>query len=83
MALKEEAVSGPDKQKLSVQVKEECLEEARDAVIFMRTQGVHETLSAFVEKALEAQIMKVRKKYTNGERLPERKGDLNPGRPLS
>jgi hypothetical protein len=69
VALKEEAVSGPDKQKLSVQVKEECLEEARDA--------------AFVEKALEAQIMKVRKKYTNGERLPERKGDLNPGRPLS
>lgn len=73
---------GSEKQKLSVQVSQECLEEARDAVIFMRTHGVHETLSAFVEKALEAQIMKIRKKYTDGERLPERKRDLHPGRPL-
>lgn len=76
-------MAGPEKQKLSVQVSQECLEEARDAVIFMRTHGVHETLSAFVEKALEAQIMKIREDYTNGERLPERNGELHPGRPLS
>ena len=69
--------------KLSVQVSGECAEEARDAVMFLRTQGVHMTLSGFVEKALETELKKLRKKYNDGERLPRRKTELSPGRPLS
>lgn len=73
----------PEREKLSVQVSEECGEEARDAVIFLRTRGVHTTLSSFVEKAIEAEIERLRKTYNAGERLPRRKTELGPGRPLS
>ena len=69
--------------KLSVQVSEGCAEEARDAVMFLRTQGIHMTLSGFVEKALETELKKLRKKYNDGKRLPRRKTELSPGRPLS
>ena len=69
--------------KLSVQISEECGEEARDAVMFLRTKGKHTTLSAFVEGALESELMKLRRKYTGGKRLPRRKSDLSPGRPIS
>jgi len=73
----------PDREKLSVQVSAECGEEARDAVIFLRTQGIHTTLSGFVEKAIKAEIERLRKTYNEGQRLPRRKTELGPGRPLS
>ena len=69
--------------KLSVQISEKCGEEARDAVMFLRTKGKHTTLSGFVEDALEAELMRLRRKYSGGKRLPRRKVDLSPGRPLS
>jgi hypothetical protein len=70
------------KARLTVQISEDCLEEARDAVIFLRTRGVHTTLTEFVEAALLAQLERERAAHDLGERFPKRSSDLPAGRPL-
>jgi hypothetical protein len=70
------------KASLSVQVGEECLEESRDAVLFLRTKGIHVTLTQFVEAALERQIERLRDEHNDGKRFPRREQDLVPGRPF-
>lgn len=72
----------PGKARLTVQISEERLEEARDAVIFLRTRGVHTTLTEFVEAALEAELQRLREEHTGGRRFPQRSTELPAGRPL-
>ena len=70
------------KARLTVQISEERLEEARDAVIFLRTRGVHTTLTEFVEASLGAELQRLRDEHTGGERFPHRTTELPAGRPL-
>lgn len=71
-----------EKARLTVQISEDCLEEARDAVIFLRTRGVHTTLTEFVEASLEAELQRRREEHNQGRRFPPRSADLPAGRPL-
>ncbi len=73
---------GTEKARLTVQISADCLEEARDAVIFLRTRGIHTTLTEFVEASLEAELRRQRDAHHGGARFPQRSADLPAGRPL-
>ncbi len=75
--------SGGKRTRLTVKVSDEMVEELRDAVMFLHTQGVHTTLVGLIESAVDAELKRIKRKYNEGQDLPSRRADLPVGRPIS
>ncbi len=69
--------------RLTVKVPDEMVEEVRDAVMFLHTQGVHTTLVGIIEDAVDAELKRLKRKYNEGQDFPSRKADVPVGRPIS
>ncbi len=69
--------------RLTVKVSDQMVEELRDAVMFLHTQGVHTTLVGLIESAVDAELRRIKRKYNEGQDLPSRGADLPVGRPIS
>jgi hypothetical protein len=68
--------------KLTVQLPAELVEELRDAVVFLPTQGVQATVAGLVTQALPDQLAWLRDQYHDGHRFPQRHTDPQAGRPI-
>ena len=69
--------------RLTVKVPDEMVEEVRDAVMFLHTQGVHTTLVGIIEDAVDAELKRLKRKHNEGQGFPSRKADVPVGRPIS
>lgn len=66
--------------KLTVQLSAELIDELRDAVVFLPTQGVQATVAGLVSQALERELVRLREEHHGGHRFPERNAEPRAGR---
>lgn len=69
--------------KLTVQLPAEVVDELRDAVVYLPTQGVQATVAGLVTQALEAELVRLREQHCDGYPFPARNTEPRPGRPIS
>lgn len=69
--------------KLTVQLPAELVDELRDAVVFLPTQGVQATVAGLVTQALEHELATLREQHHDGHPFPARNTDPRAGRPVS
>jgi hypothetical protein len=63
-------------------IPEHLLNELRDCVVYLSGPPERLTLASLAERALEAELRRLRKKHTAGEAFPKRDGALRGGRPI-
>jgi hypothetical protein len=67
----------------SFKVPAELVQEARNAVFWLRAQGRHEaTLAGLVEDAVRAHLDQLKQEHNNGQDFPMVRAKLPRGRPL-
>lgn len=71
-----------DRAKLTVQLRSELVDELRDAVVYLPTQGVQATVAGIVEQALDHELARLREEHHRGERFPARDVQPRAGRPV-
>jgi hypothetical protein len=54
---------------LTVKVSDQMVEELRDAVMFLHTQGAHTTLVGLIESTVDAELKRIRRRYNEGQDL--------------
>lgn len=74
--------AGADRAKLTVQLRSEVIDELRDAVVYLPTQGVQATVAGIVEQALDHELARLRQEHHAGERFPARDVQPRAGRPV-
>lgn len=74
--------AGTDRTKLTVQLRSELVDELRDAVVYLPTQGVQATVAGIVEEALNHELTRLREEHHGGERFPARDVQPRAGRPV-
>ena len=61
----------------------ELLEEARNAVVHLSGPPLRLTLTALAERALRAELDRLKRQYNDGQEFPPRQEDLKGGRPIA
>jgi len=67
------------KAKLSVNLPSDLIEEVRDAVDALGGPPYRLSMTAFAENALRAELERLKRAETEGEKFPSRTGPLKPG----
>lgn len=62
---------------------QELLEEARDAVVHLAGPPARLTLTKLAERALAAELARLKQQYNHGQDFPHREYDLKGGRPIA
>lgn len=60
----------------------EIVDEARDAVSALAGPPLHLTLAELVDRALRAELGRLRKQHNGGEPFPKRRAPIRSGRPI-
>lgn len=72
----------PKKIRATLYMPAELLEEARDATVFLAGYPARLTLAAIAEKAIRAELARLKKRYNDGKDFPQREENLQGGRPI-
>ncbi len=75
--------SASRKVRATLYVPESLLEEARDAVVFLAGYPARLTLTLLVERALRAELARLKQAYNASQDFPPRSEDLKGGRPIA
>lgn len=59
------------------------LEEARDTVVYLAGHPLRLTLTELVDRALRAELKRLRDQHHAGQQFPKRAADLKGGRPIA
>lgn len=68
--------------KLTVQLPADLVDELRDAVVYLPTQGVQATVAAIVKQAVHRELSRLRDDHHQGQRFPARITQPRVGRPV-
>lgn len=74
--------AAPERAKLTVQLPRDVIEELRDAVVYLPSQGVQATVAGLVEQAVRRELALLRDDYRAGEPFPTRDTQPRVGRPV-
>jgi hypothetical protein len=62
---------------------QELLDEARNAVVHLAGPPERLTLTGLAERALRAELQRLKEQYNDGQEFPPRQEDLKGGRPIA
>ena len=75
------ARAAPAKVRVTFHLREDLAEQCRDAVVRLAGPPLHLTLATLAERALGAELERLRKGHNRGRPFPRRTVDLKGGRP--
>jgi hypothetical protein len=70
------------KQRITSYLRPAIAEELRDAVRALSGPPEHLTVAALLERAVTAELVRLRRRHNNGEPFPKTEGALRVGRPI-
>jgi hypothetical protein len=74
---------GAEKVRATLYVSADVLDEARNAAVFLAGYPLRLTLTSLVDRALRAELERLRNEYQNGQAFPLRTAELKGGRPIA
>lgn len=75
--------AGSRRVRATLYISEEILQEARDAAVHLAGNPMRMTLAKLADRALRAELDRLRAEFTAGEPFPKRGEDLQGGRPIA
>lgn len=82
MAKEKDRKTAPSKVRATFHIPKDLLEQARDTVVALSGPPTRLTLAALAERALRAELDRLKKKHNKGANFPAREADLKGGRPI-
>ncbi len=73
----------PRKVRATLYLPGELLEQVRDAVVFLAGYPAYLTLTKLAERALRAELQRLKDSYNEGRDFPPRRHQLKGGRPIA
>lgn len=68
--------------RFTAEISANAVEELRDDVVWLPSQGVQANVAGIIEPALRAELDRLRQQYREGEAFPPRRGAPRVGRPV-